>query len=159
MQRNAKEILRRYLAERGLKITRQRYIILEAFIELGRHLHVDEFYPILRAKYPKIGHATVYRSLKLFAESGIAREIRFGDGLTRYELVTEVRHNHLLCTACGTITEFESAGLGQLEASIVKDYGFKIQSLQIELRGVCSQCLESAPGALARDTGYQLAEL
>ncbi|GFO59880.1 transcriptional repressor [Geomonas silvestris] len=144
MQHNPKEILRRYLAERGLKITRQRYIILEAFIELGRHLHVDEFYPILRTKYPKIGHATVYRSLKLFAESGIAREVRFGDGLTRYELVTDgVRHDHLLCTACGTITEFESPGLGQLEASIVQNHGFKVQSLQIELRGVCSQCLSS----------------
>jgi len=141
VQHHAKEHLKEFLTRRGLKITRQRHIILELFIELDRHLHVDEFYPMLRAKYPSIGHATVYRALKLFAESGIAREIRFGDGLTRYEPVSDAaRHDHLLCTACGAITEFASAELSQLEANIARNHGFRVDSLQIELRGVCRQC-------------------
>jgi Fur family transcriptional regulator, ferric uptake regulator len=142
VKHNAKEIFKQYLTKRGLKITQQRHIILEAFVDLDRHLHVDEFYPLLRARHPHIGHATVYRTLKLFAESGIAREIHFGDGVTRYENATlGGHHDHLICTSCGTVTEFENRAIGQLQEEIAQIHGFQIESLKIELRGVCRQCL------------------
>jgi Fur family transcriptional regulator, ferric uptake regulator len=150
VKRKAKEKFQKYLSDRGLKSTEQRCIILDAFLDLGRHLHVDEFYPILRAKHPNIGHATVYRALKLFAESGIAREIHFGDGITRYEEATQgEHHDHLVCVVCGAVTEFESAALGQLQGEISQSHGFRIESLRIELRGVCVTCL-ARPDSLAK---------
>jgi Fur family transcriptional regulator, ferric uptake regulator len=142
VKQKAKEKFQKYLSDRGLKSTEQRCIILDAFLQLGRHLHVDEFYPILRAKHPNIGHATVYRALKLFAESGIAREIHFGDGITRYEAATQgEHHDHLVCVVCGAVTEFESAALGRLQSEISHSHGFRIESLKIELRGICATCL------------------
>jgi Fur family transcriptional regulator, ferric uptake regulator len=142
VKQKAKETFQKFLTDRGLKSTEQRCIILEAFLDLGRHLHVDEFYPILRARHPNIGHATVYRALKLFAESGIAREIHFGDGITRYEEATlGERHDHLVCIACGAVTEFKNNTLELLQGEISKDHGFRIETIKMELRGVCGACL------------------
>jgi len=142
MKQHVKEKFHRYLSDRGLKGTLQRNIILDAFIDLDRHIHADELYLILRARHPNIGNATVYRALKLFAESGIAREIHFGDGVTRYEKATQgERHDHLVCSGCGTVTEFENSALEQRQVEIALGLGFQIESLKIELRGVCSRCL------------------
>jgi Fur family transcriptional regulator, ferric uptake regulator len=137
-------MFRNYLARKGLKSTEQRFVILEAFIALDGHLHVDEFYPILRARHPNIGHATVYRALKLFAESGIAREIHFGDGITRYENASAgEHHDHLVCTVCGAVTEFENKAVDQLQSEIAGSHGFRIETIKIELRGVCRSCLSA----------------
>jgi len=153
VKQTAKEKFQKYLSDRGLKSTEQRGIILEAFLDLGRHLHVDEFYPILRARHPNIGHATVYRALKLFAESGIAREIHFGDGITRYEEATQgERHDHLVCVVCGTITEFKNNTLELLQGEISKDHGFRIETIKMELRGVCAACLDRGKGGGVRHT-------
>jgi Fur family transcriptional regulator, ferric uptake regulator len=150
VQRNAKTVLINYLAQFGLRITRQRRLILEEFLAQGHHLHLDEFYPRLRAKYPGIGHATVYRALKLFAESGIAREIRLGDGLTRYEVVTGAEHHdHLVCTRCGAVTEFQNGALEMLHKEAAQHYGFRIEQVRVELQGVCSRCLEGENGPAA----------
>lgn len=142
MKQHVKERFNGYLSETGLKATLQRNIILDAFIDLDRHIHADELFLILRAKHPNIGHATVYRALKLFAESGIAREIHFGDGVTRYEKATlGERHDHLVCSNCGTVTEFENGATEKRQTEIAVSLGFQIESLKIELRGVCSSCL------------------
>jgi Fur family transcriptional regulator, ferric uptake regulator len=146
LKQKATQILRQHLAERGLKSTLQRQLILEAFIELDRHLHVDDFYPILRAQHPTIGYATVYRALKLFAEAGVAREIHFGDGITRYERAGQgEHHDHLVCTSCGRVTEFKNRAVEQLQAEIARSHGFRIETLKIELRGVCRNCLANTP--------------
>jgi Fur family ferric uptake transcriptional regulator len=81
---------REYLVlERGLKWTRQRSLILEAFLDSGSDLSVDEFYRQLRSKHKNIGCSTVYRTLKLLAESGIARDIRTDYQPIRYECITD----------------------------------------------------------------------
>jgi Fur family transcriptional regulator, ferric uptake regulator len=142
VKKNVQEVFKHYLSRRGLKSTRQRDIILSAFIDLNRHTYVDELYLALRDEHPGVGHVTVYRALKLFAESGIAREIHFGDGITRYECLTGGQHHdHLVCTVCGTITEFENCVTTQLREATAKSLGFQIESLKIELRGVCRECL------------------
>jgi len=132
---------REFIAKKGLKSTRQRDIILEVFLSTGRHISIEELYLKLREKYPNIGYATVYRTLKLFAESGIAREIRFGDGQTRYEYATEgEHHDHLVCTRCGAIIEFENESIEQLQQDVAKSHGFKIINHKLELYGICSGC-------------------
>lgn len=120
----------------------QRNLILDAFLDLQRPTHIDELYLVLRSRHANVGHATVYRALKLFAESGLAREIHFGDGITRYEPARQgQRNDYLVCSDCGTATEFDNSTVEQRQAEIARSLGFMIESLKIELRGVCSRCL------------------
>ncbi|WP_298439299.1 transcriptional repressor [Geobacter sp.] len=141
MKRVKKKIFHDYIAKQGLKSTRQRDIILEAFLSSDRHLSIEELYLKLRAKHPNIGYATVYRTLKLFAESGIAREMQFGDGQTRYEHVGEgEHHDHLVCTGCGAIIEFENETIETLQKEVAAAHGFLIQTHKLELYGLCARC-------------------
>jgi len=136
-----KKAFRDFITQKGLKSTRQRDVILDCFLASARHISIEELYLKLRAKNPNIGYATVYRTLKLFAESGIAREIQFGDGQTRYEHATEgEHHDHLVCTRCGKIIEFENETIEQLQQEVAKSHGFLIENHKLELYGVCSLC-------------------
>ncbi len=130
-----------FISSKGLKPTRQRDIILDAFLSTGRHVSANELFLKLRAVHPNIGFATVYRTLKLFAMSGIAREIQFGDVTTRYEHVKEgEHHDHLICTCCGDITEFENERIEELQSQIASTYGFLIEKHNLELYGLCRKC-------------------
>ncbi len=141
MKRTKKKIFREFIATKGLKTTRQRDVILDAFLSSDRHMSIEELYLKLRAKNPRIGYATVYRTLKLFAESGIAREIHFGDGQTRYEhQAAGEHHDHLVCTRCGTIVEFENEAIEQLQAEVASQHGFTIATHKLELYGICATC-------------------
>ena len=138
-----KEVFREFIVQEGLKSTRQRDIILDFFLSSKRHMSVEELYRKLRARHPGIGYATVCRTLKLFAQSGIAREIRIGDGQTRYEhLVKGEHHDHLVCTDCGTIAEFENKTIEDLQKDVADSHGFIIHSHKLELYGLCAKCRE-----------------
>src|SRR5215470_6465851 len=103
------ELLHRLLVERGLKSTRQRAAIVSAFLEASGHLDVEQLLARVRTTDPKISAATVYRTMKLLTEIGLASAQRFGDGHTRYEsAVNREHHDHLICTGCGAIIEFEN---------------------------------------------------
>ena len=136
-----KEAFREFIAREGLKSTRQRDIILDFFLSSKRHMSVEELYRKLRARHPGIGYATVCRTLKLFAQSGIAREMRIGDGQTRYEhLVKGEHHDHLVCTDCGAIAEFENKTIEDLQKDVAESHGFIIHSHKLELYGLCAKC-------------------
>ena len=95
------ERLLSYLVGNGLKQTRQREEILRAFVECGRHVSIDELVGHVRERSGGIGHATVYRTMRLFVDSGIAAERHFLDGPARYETaeaLEEDHHDHLICT-------------------------------------------------------------
>lgn len=141
MKRTNKAIFHDFIAQRGLKSTRQREIILDAFLAVGRHISIEDLYLKLRSKHPNIGYATVYRTLKLFAESGIAREIDFGDGQTRYEHARQgEHHDHLVCTRCGAIEEFENEAIEKLQDEVASERGFLIEKHKLELYGLCPTC-------------------
>ncbi|MFH1911246.1 MAG: transcriptional repressor [Pseudomonadota bacterium] len=142
MKREKKKgVFREFIVREGLKSTRQRDIIIDFFLSSKRHMSVEELYRKLRARHPSIGYATVCRTLKLFAQSGIAHEMRFGDGQTRYEPVAEgEHHDHLVCTGCGTIAEFENKTIEELQAGVADSHGFLIHSHKLELYGLCARC-------------------
>jgi Fur family ferric uptake transcriptional regulator len=141
LKRTKKKQFQDYIIRKGLKSTRQRDIILDFFLSSERHMSIEDLYLKLRAKHPGIGYATVYRTLKLFAEAGIANEIQFGDGQTRYEHVNEgEHHDHLVCTRCGAITEFENETIEQLQNEVADGYGFLIETHKLELYGMCAKC-------------------
>ena len=139
-----KQMFRDYLAERGLKSTRQRELILDEFLRCASHPSTEELYLRLRRKYPGIGYSTVHRALKLFAECGIAEELNFGDGQTRYESSSrEEHHDHLVCRGCGAIIEFEDPRIEELQSEVARRHGFQIESHRLELYGRCGKCRAS----------------
>jgi Fur family transcriptional regulator, ferric uptake regulator len=128
-----------HMADRGLKRTRQREVILEAFLSAGRHLSVDDLLILVQGKMAGVGAATVYRSLKLFAEAGIADERHFQDGQTRYEPALGIdHHDHLICTDCGRIFEFEDPVIEQRQAEVCRERGMVLQSHRHEIYASCA---------------------
>jgi len=136
-----KKIFREFLARKGLKSTRQREIILDEFLRSTAHPSTEELYLRVRKKHPNIGYATVYRTLKLFAECGIAEERHFGDGQTRYESSTaEEHHDHLICTICSRIIEFEDPHIEELQDLVARKHRFEIAHHRLEIYGRCEEC-------------------
>jgi Fur family ferric uptake transcriptional regulator len=141
MKKKAAEQLMEYLAGQGLKSTQQRDEILKVFVGAGRHLSAEELYALVKKSYPGIGYATVYRTLKLLAEAGLAEERRFEDGFTRYEYrATNGHHDHLICTKCGSIIEFENARIEELQQDVARKNKFLVQNHKLELYGLCAVC-------------------
>ena len=126
------------MAKKRLRSTSQRRTVTNAFFNSNAHLSIDELLAIVRAIEPKIGYATVYRTLKLLTEAGLAYERHFGDGVSRYEVAHEdEHHDHLICTACGVIVEFEDMVLESLQDKIAKKNGFRLMRHVHELYGEC----------------------
>jgi Fur family transcriptional regulator, ferric uptake regulator len=138
-------MLTAYMTKKGLRSTDQRRLIVETFFRSDNHVSIEELLAQVRAKDRRVGYATVYRTLKLLAECGVAHERRFGDGLTRYELADDVaHHDHLICVACGTITEFEEPRIEELQERVARKHGFELRSHKHELYGVCAKCASEA---------------
>lgn len=147
MEKLSEFSFRQLLKERGLKSTRQRDDIIRVFMESGSHLTVDELYQRVRQRNPRIGYATVYRTLRLLAQSGWASSRQFGDRTARFEHQTEGQHHdHLICLACGKIVEFESERIEELQSHIARKKGFQIFEHKLELYGRCSDCLFKEKG-------------
>jgi Fur family ferric uptake transcriptional regulator len=132
-------ILASYLDENALKHTRQRQAILEVFLEAPGHITSEDLSKRVRELYPRIGHTTVYRTLRLLCDAGLASERRFDDGATRYEAKRQ-HHDHLVCLRCGTIIEFESSMIEGAQQEIAKRHGFRVLRHRHELYGYCSDC-------------------
>lgn len=134
--------LNAYMAKKGLRSTAQRRLIIDTFFEGASHRTIEDLLQEVRKQDRGVGYATVYRTLKLLAESGVASERRFGDGLSRYELADDAtaHHDHLICVSCGTIIEFEEPKVEELQDAIAKRHGFVVTSHKHELYGVCPAC-------------------
>lgn len=137
---------RRALREKGLKSTSQRDDIARTFFASSRHLSIDELYQEVRKVSPRVGYATVYRTIKLLKECELAEEHHFADGQTRYENSDsdEDHHDHLICDNCGRIVEFNDERLENLQEEIATSLGFVLASHRMELYGICRECREGA---------------
>jgi Fur family ferric uptake transcriptional regulator len=137
-----RSLLQEYMEKKGLRSTDQRRLIVDTFFHAKNHVSIEELLAQVRAKDPRVGYATVYRTLKLLTECGVAYERRFGgDGLTRYELADDAsHHDHLICVECGDITEFEEPRIEELQDEIAQKYGFELRSHKHEMYGVCPKC-------------------
>jgi Fur family ferric uptake transcriptional regulator len=137
-----RERLDAYMAKKKLRSTAQRRLIVDTFFDGSPHVTIEDLLAEVRSQDRGIGYATVYRTLKLLAECGVASERRFGDGLSRYELADDDddHHDHLICTTCGSITEFEEPKIEKLQDSIAARHNFRLTSHRHEMYGVCSAC-------------------
>lgn len=141
MMKKAAQQLDEYIAGQGLRSTSQRGEILHLFVKAGRHLSAEELYALVKKAHPGIGYATVYRTLKLLADAGLAQERRFEDGFTRYEHTSpDAHHDHLICTRCGAIIEFENERIEALQRDVARKKRFQVLSHKLELYGLCEGC-------------------
>ncbi|MCB9793308.1 MAG: transcriptional repressor [Alphaproteobacteria bacterium] len=148
--RQARERLASYMAEQGRRNTRQRDVIVDVFLEEGvnRHLSLQELLDLVQVVEPGVGYATVYRTMKMLTDAGVALERRFDEGNARYELA-EIgeHHDHLICTRCGQILEFEDPLIERRQREIAKQFGLRIVHHRHEIYGECvdqKACAERA---------------
>ncbi len=141
MPSKEQEILESYISQHKLKVTKQRRAVLEAFLGIEDHVSAEDLYRIVSDKEPKIGLATVYRTLSLLTESGLASELDFGDGQKRYEhKYLHGHHDHMICTKCGKIIEFHNQMIEKLQEKVASEHEFKMTSHKLDLFGVCKDC-------------------
>jgi Fur family ferric uptake transcriptional regulator len=138
--REERQVLTAYLERHGLKRSAQREIILDAFLRAGRHVSVEELLRLVRRKRPDVGRTTIYRTLKLFQEAGLASELTFG-GEARFEpLWNRDHHDHFICSSCGSIFEFQSPEIEELQETIARGISFKIEGHRHQIFGRCARC-------------------
>ncbi len=142
----AKARLAGHAARAGLKRSRARDAVVDAFLATPGHVSVEELTAIVRRRRPEVGYTTVYRALKLLSECGLAAARQFGDGKARFERVLEeAHHDHLICTSCGAIHEFEDPHIEELQEAVAQRHGFQITSHKMELYGTCIRCAAPRP--------------
>ena len=135
------EVFHRHIQKKGLKRTTQREVILDVFLKTEDHLSSEDLYRLVQKEDPTIGQTTVYRTLKLLTEAGLAREVRFGDGRTHYEHnYKHQHHDHMICSECGKIIEFFSAELEALQDAMAEKHGFEVTHHLLRIIGLCSDC-------------------
>ena len=127
-----------YMSKKGLRSTEQRKLIVATFFETEAHATIEELLARVREIDPRVGYATVYRTMKMLSEGGMANELHFGDGATRYEITDDdTHHDHLICEECGLIIEFEEPLIEELQERIALQHGFALSHHKHELYGHC----------------------
>lgn len=138
-----KQIFVEFLKRKSLKLTNQREKILECFLTTAKHLSVDDLYGLVKRKYADVGHATVFRTVKLLCEADIAKEVDLGDKYIRYEhKYGHQRHIHLICAECGKLIETVAPEMERLQSSLCKRLGFFPRRRKMEIIGICKRCKE-----------------
>ena len=134
-------LLRQCQAQRGLKYSRKREAITAYFLEADRHFTVEQLYREMRNTHPHIGYSTVYRTLKLLADCGIAAVHHFEEDEARFEPAhREPDHDHLVCVHCGRIIEFTHQGIDRFQEEVAQKHDFAVQSRELQLYGICKEC-------------------
>jgi len=131
------------LRNRGVRLTRQRRILLDLIDHSGQHLDADSLYQLAKEKDPKLNRVTVYRTLKLLKEGGLVDELdlmHYGGDQHYYETRLKQEHAHIICLRCGKVEEFFGEPLQKLRRQVESHLGFQILLARTEIGGYCSHC-------------------
>lgn len=132
-----------YIQSKGLKFTPERRAILNQIFENHGHFEADEMSFDLRKNKKKVSKATIYRTLALLVESGLLREVIFGEKHAHYEHVYgHEHHEHLVCIKCGKIIEFNDERIEKYQDEVCRKNKFKPESHRIQITGYCEDCVE-----------------
>lgn len=131
--------LQERLRSAGYKVTPPRCAVLQVIEEEGEHLNPAEIYVQARAIHPKLGRATVYRTLELLTELGMVRPIYLAESGPNY-IRAEGGHHHMVCSRCGKVVDFDECTAEEMGRELAQRYGFKIQSHLLEFYGLCAEC-------------------
>ena len=130
------------LKSNTLKFTKQRELVLKFLYENENHYTPEDIYTLLKKENPtiNIGIATVYRTLSLLEDAGIASSISFGSQGKKYELGLKNHHDHLICTACGDIIEFYDDTIEKQQEKIAEKFQFQMTDHTMKIVGICKNC-------------------
>jgi len=130
-----------YAEQKRLKMTPQRRLILDVFLRERGHVTSEELYNKVKLANQSVGQATVYRTLKLLSGSGLAKELDFGDGVTRYEQTYgHSHHDHLICERCGKNVEVVDQDIEVIQERVAREHGFSLTGHVMYLYGICADC-------------------
>lgn len=138
--------LKQIVRDIGLKVTQQRLLILESILKGRAHVTAQEVFESVSRRSPEMGFATVYRFLRTLCDHGHMTEVRMGGLPARYEWARKDHHDHLTCTRCRKICEFENIEIENLQLKIATQLGFKLTHHVLELFGTCSDCSTAVHG-------------
>lgn len=135
------------LKDKGLKVTKQRLLVLDALISCpDKHLTTEEIYELVKTGYPEIGLTTVYRTIQLLLDLKLIDAINLNDGFVRYEIgrvednSLRHHHHHLICVTCGKVISFQEDLMDEVEERITTATGFEIVDHEVKLYGYCKEC-------------------
>ena len=151
------------LKKKGVRVTRQRRILLELIDRSGRHLDVEQLYKLAKERDPKINRVTVYRTLKMLKQGQLVDELdlmHYEGDQHYYETRMKQEHAHMVCLRCGRVEEFFGEPLRKLRRQIESDFGFQILVARTEVGGYCAHCqalrvreMQEAAGQLPSPVG------
>lgn len=141
------EKFKEMLKAKGLKVTKQRLIVLEV-LDTHRDIHMaaEDIYQLVKAECPDIGLATVYRTVQLLLEMQLVDRINLDDGCVRYEIghlfdgEAKHTHHHLICKECGKVLSFNNDLLEEVENHIERMTGFRVLDHELKFYGQCKEC-------------------
>ncbi len=137
----AEDVLRNYLRERGLKLTSERQTLLRAILGSQEHFEPEDLLVSLRQQGIRVGKATIYRTLPLLVDCGILRRAFLGQNRAYYEhCFGSMPHDHMICTICSRVIEFDSSEIRQLRERVAEPAGFTVQSHRFQIAGLCREC-------------------
>ncbi|MDA4846307.1 Fur family transcriptional regulator [Hoeflea poritis] len=128
--------LEQLCVERGMRMTEQRRVIARVLESSADHPDVEELYRRSAEVDPNISISTVYRTVKLFEDTGIIERHDFRDGRSRYETVPDEHHDHLIDLKSGRVIEFQSEEIEALQEKIARKHGFRLVDHRLELYGI-----------------------
>ncbi len=131
------------LKKRGVRLTRQRQILLELIDKTGEHLDAERLYRMAKERDPKINRVTVYRTLKMLKQGGLVDELdlmHIGGDQHFYETRMKQEHAHVICLRCGKVEEFFGEPLHKLRKQVEQHFGFEVLLARTEIGGYCSHC-------------------
>lgn len=125
--------------QKGLPVTTQRRVILEAILQRGDHPTADQIYEAVQDRIPQLSRTTVYRTMETLLELGVIRRVHLTGVTGRFDGKIR-RHHHLVCTHCGTIIDINDDNLDQLLVPKRKLQGFEVDDFSVQFSGTCSGC-------------------
>ena len=125
----------------NIRMTNQRYAILEYLLLKSNHPTANEIYEYLKNDFPNMSVATIYNNINFFKKAGIVTELPFADGSSRFDL-TETHHYHAICTNCGKVEDFDYPNFEEAERVAEKQTHFKVINHSFKVTGICLECQE-----------------
>jgi Fur family ferric uptake transcriptional regulator len=139
--KRAEKFFVQYLRDNNLKVTKERLMLLEELFGSSGHLDADSLLFQLRSQGKHVSRATIYRTLDLLVQCGLARKSRLGREHYVYEKVTPgKRHDHMVCTGCGKIIEFYDADLDERQRQVCLEHNFRPSFYSLQIQGLCQEC-------------------
>ena len=128
------------LAAAGERVTRQRLLVADALAAVGRQVSAQDLYERLRRRDPRIGRATVFRTLEALVAAGVARRLEQDGHVYGYVACRPEHHHHLACDRCGRVVDIDEAYIRPVAERVAANLGFRIDDARVDFYGLCESC-------------------